>query len=67
MTLEVIGDGNSDGTQLGSSSSELVGFHGATPTDQDAAITLTSGTLGDSNTAINSILTFLRAKGLIAA
>lgn len=64
--VEYIGSGTTAGACLGQSATELVGFHGATPTDQGAAITLTSGTLGDANTAVNAILTELRAKGLIA-
>ena len=37
MTVEYIGDGNTDGTCLGQSSSELIAFHGATPIAQPAA------------------------------
>lgn len=37
MTVEYIGDGNTDGTVLGQSSTELIAFHGATPIAQPAA------------------------------
>lgn len=66
MAIKQLSDGGSDGTVLGQSATDLIGFHGATPSDQAAAITLTSGSLGDTNTAINAILTALREKGLIA-
>lgn len=66
MAARQLSDGDPEGTVLGQSASDLVGFHGATPSDQAGAITLTSGSLGDANTAINSILTALREKGLIA-
>lgn len=66
MAVKQLSDGGPDGTTLGQSATDLIAFHGATPSDQAAAITLTSGSLGDTNTAINAILTALREKGLIA-
>lgn len=67
MAVHYLGDNGPDGVCLGTSASELVGFHGATPSAQDVIATLTSGTLGDANTAINAIIDILHAKGLAAA
>tara|TARA_Y100000310_G_scaffold67277_1_gene62569 strand:- start:9971 stop:10174 length:204 start_codon:yes stop_codon:yes gene_type:complete len=66
MTVEYIGDGNSDGTCVGRTTSELVAFHGSTPTDQYAVVTNTSGTLGNTNDAVDSIIALLQEKGLMA-
>ena len=66
MTVEYIGDGNTDGTCLGSSATELVAFHGATPSAQSTAVTNTTGSLGDTNVAVLAIITMLQAKGLMA-
>lgn len=55
-----------DGTILGQSASDLVGFHGATPSDQYATISNASGSLGDTNSAVSSILACLKEKGLMA-
>ena len=77
---EYVGDGRPDGTIIGRTSSELIAFHGATPTDQCATIaTLTLTTVLSSGfgfqtsaganaaiSAINSIINVLREKGLCA-
>jgi len=63
---EFVGDGNSVGTVLGQTASELVGFHGATPSDQYAVVTNTTGTLGNTNTAVSAIIALLQEKGLMA-
>ena len=59
---------SSDGVQLAGSATELLGFHGVTPTVQQAAITdlgnSASGT--EIATAVNAIITALEVKGLIA-
>jgi hypothetical protein len=62
-----LSDGNPDGTVLGQSATDLVGFHGADPSDQYAVVTNTSGTLGDTNAAVNSIIALLQEKGLMAS
>ena len=58
---------SSDGVQLAGSATELLGFHGVTPTVQQAAITdlgnSASGT--EIATAVNAIITALEVKGLI--
>ena len=73
--------GAPDGAQIGSSATEKVAMHGATPTVQStvvAAITVTgyaTGLIGFGTSAqfiaatdaINSILACLKAKGLMAS
>ena len=66
MAKVYLGGGNDDGVSVAATASQLAGMHGAAVT-QAAAITLTSGTLGTVNTAVNSILTALRNKGIIAS
>lgn len=64
---------STDGVVLGQGASDKVAFHGATPVAQAAAIAniTVSGTYTTDDTpietAINSILAALRAKGIIAA
>jgi hypothetical protein len=81
MAIKHLSDGNPDGTTLGQSASDLVGFHGATPVDQAATIAsvtmpgLSIGGYGYTGTAnlttlwaaVNSITAALREKGIIAA
>lgn len=70
------------GAQMGSSASELIAFHGATPTDQYAFVAdqsinalSVSGVIGFTSSAsfsstiekINSILDLLQEKGLMAS
>lgn len=55
-----------DGTILGQSASDLVGFHGATPSDQYATVSNASGSLGDTNAALSSVIACLKEKGLMA-
>ena len=79
---QYVGDGRPDGTIVGKSSSELVAFHGATPTDQPAFISdqsilalSVSGVIGFTSSTslsslvgkVNSILAILSEKGLMAA
>jgi 2',3'-cyclic-nucleotide 2'-phosphodiesterase (5'-nucleotidase family) len=58
-----------DGAQMGASSVEKIGFHGATPTTQAATIaSLTaSTTLTQSVVLLNSVIQVLKDKGLIAS
>jgi hypothetical protein len=73
MALKELSDGGPDGTRLGQDSSDKVGFHGAAPSDQYAAIADISvtGTYATDDTpietAINGILAALREKGIIAS
>lgn len=81
MALKQLSDRNVDGTSMGFSATDLAGFHG-TAVAQAAAITAPSATLTISTTpafgfttstqadamvtAVNSILTALKNKGIIA-
>lgn len=67
MAVKQISDGNPDGTTVGQSATDLVGFHGATPSDQYAVVTNTSGTLGNTNAAVDAIIALLQEKGLMAS
>jgi len=64
-----LSDGRPDGARLGQTASDLVAFHGATPTDQCAYIaTVTaSTTLTSVVTALNSVIAALVEKGLVAS
>jgi hypothetical protein len=58
----------SNGVLLGGSPTKLVGFHGATPVAQAAAITTISNSATGTEiaTAVNAIITALKNKGLTA-
>ena len=65
--VQQIHDGDGTGVSLGQAAASLVSFHGATPVDQAAAITLaTNATIGTIRTSVISILAALREKGFIA-
>ena len=66
-TINELSDGNSAGTRLGQSASDLISFHGAAPSAQVALVTNTSGTLGNTNTALTAVIACLVSKGLMAA
>ncbi len=66
-TIKQVSDGGPDGLKIGQSASDLLAFHGATPTDQYAVVTNTSGTLGNVNAAVASIIALLQEKGLMAS
>jgi hypothetical protein len=53
--------------QLAGSATELLGFHGATPTVQQAAITALANDASGTAiaTAVNALITALEVKGLI--
>jgi hypothetical protein len=73
-----VGDGNLNETlnvgranvpvQVGGAAAALVGFYGATPVDQGAAVTalVTTPTATDIAVAVNSIISRLKDVGLIA-
>ena len=63
-----LSDGGADGTRLGKTAADLVGFHGASPSDQASGITLASNaTAATVRTALRSVITALSEKGLIAS
>lgn len=81
MAEKQLSDGSSDGTVLGQSASDLIGFHGTSGTDQAAATTSVSsggvsiGGWGFSTsvvangivTALNDVIACLKEKGLMAS
>jgi hypothetical protein len=67
MALKELSDKGPDGTRLGQSATDLIGFHGATPSDQRASLTLaTAATIGTTKTAVQEIIALLKEKGLMA-
>ena len=81
MAILQVSNGNPDGTKVGQSASDLLAFHGSTPTDQCAAITLvgtsvpvaacasfglTSTQLTALITAVNAMAAALQEKGITA-
>lgn len=66
MAVEYIGQGGPDGTVVGLTSTELVGFHGKTPVAQASAIATSASTLVSLKAKLNLLLTAMRNKGLIA-
>lgn len=65
-TITYIGNKAPDGTLLGHTAADLVGFHGSSPSDQYIAVTNTTGTLGNTNAAVSAIICLLQEKGLMA-
>ncbi len=57
-----------DGAQLGKSATEKIGFYGATPVVQGAAVTTlaTTPTATDIATAVNAIISRLQTIGITA-
>ncbi len=69
MAVSYLGAGQDDGTVLGRSSTDKIGFYGlATPVVRPAAITTlaTTPTATDIATAVNSIISALATVGLTA-
>lgn len=67
MAVKHLSDQNPDGTVMGTDSSDLIGFYGATPVAQASAISSNNGTLSTTANQVNSILTALRNLGLVAS
>jgi hypothetical protein len=67
-TIKELSDKGPDGTRLGQSATDLIGFHGATPTDQRAVLTLASAaTIATTNAAVQEVIALLKEKGLMAS
>jgi hypothetical protein len=66
MALKQLSDAGSEGTVLGQSATDLVGFYGADPVDQPAAITSATATAASAADTVNLILASLRELGLVA-
>lgn len=65
-TIRELSDLNPDGTRLGQTAADLVGFYGKTPVDQPAAVTSATATATSAMTAVNTVIARLRELGLIA-
>lgn len=66
MSARQLSDGNDDGTVIGQSATDKVGFHGATPVVQQTTIADAT----DATTAItriNAVIAVLEAYGLTAS
>jgi hypothetical protein len=61
-----LSDGNAAGVKLGQSATDLVGFYGATPVDQPAAITDATDA-ATAITKVNAVIAALEELGLIAS
>jgi hypothetical protein len=66
MAVQVLGDGNPEGSTVGSSATELAGFHGLAVA-QAAAIATSASTLVSLKAKLNLLLVAARAKGIIAS
>ena len=68
MPSTQVSDGNSDGTTVGQSTTDMVSLYGVTPVVQATAITAVNGssTIGDMTTAITSLIAAAKAFGITA-
>ena len=67
MSEKQLSDGGSDGTVMGQSDSDLIGFHGVTATAQGTLTALaTAATIATAVVSIQEIIAGLKAKGLFA-
>lgn len=67
MAKKELSDGGPDGTSLGQSATDKIGFYGATPVVKAEAVTalVTTPTATDIATAVNSLISRLQTVGLI--
>lgn len=69
MAARELSDARTDGQSLGQSITDLIGFHGSTPTAQRSGADQAVITVGTNTTAANTLLIEIRAalvaKGLI--
>lgn len=66
MAVQILGNGNPEGSSVGSSATELAGFHGSAVA-QASAIATSASTLVSLKAKLNLLLTACRAKGIIAS
>lgn len=68
MAIKQLSDGGPQGTQLGQSASDLVGFYGKTPVAQATLVTalVTTPATTDIATAVNGVITALKNIGIIS-
>jgi hypothetical protein len=68
MALKQLSDGGPDGSVLGQSATDLVGFHGKAPSDQRAFSSIAAAaTVATTVSHIQEIYALLIEKGLMAA
>lgn len=68
MPVKQLSDKGPDGTTLGQSAADLVGFHGATPSDQRAFSSIAAAaTIATAVSHIQEIYALLAEKGLMAS
>lgn len=60
MAKQELSDGGPEGTSIGASETELVGFYGATPIAQPSAANQAAITSGATTTACNNLVIELR-------
>lgn len=65
MAVNQLSDGNPDGTMLGQSSTDKVGFFGKAPVVRQAAIATGGDTTTEFTAAVDAIIMTLRAYGMI--
>ena len=65
MAVKQLSDGGPDGTKLGQSASDLVGFYGATPVNQPATIADATDA-ATAITKVNAVIAALEELGLLA-
>lgn len=66
--IKELSDRGAGGTRLGQSATDLVGFHGAAPSDQRGVTTLaTNATIATVRTAVIELINLLKEKGLMAS
>ena len=63
-TYERLDYGSPDGSQWGGSSSEKIGFYGATPMSQSTFPQLSTGNIGDVSTWVSNFIVYLKRVGL---
>lgn len=66
MAVKQLSDGNSDGTQLGQSATDLVGFYGVTPAVQPSNI-VDATDAATAITKLNEVIAALETVGITAA
>lgn len=68
MAIKQLSDGGTDGTVLGQSSTDKIGFYGKTPVVRGSSVTTlaTTPTATDIATAVNAIISRLQTVGIIA-
>lgn len=66
MAVQILGDGNTDGTSVSSAATEPCGFHGVASV-QAVILATTGSTAASMRTRLNLIRGIMIAKGLCAA